>query len=207
MQNRPFMNIAVFASGAGSNAQKIIEFFRQHTYIKVALIVSNKLKAGVLEIAKRESIPTLIIEKEDFEKTGYVDDLMKYDIDFIVLAGFLWKIPPVLIKEFPESIINIHPALLPAYGGKGMYGMRVHEAVLEAGEKESGITIHYVDEIYDNGRIIFQARCPVLTQDTPETLAQKIHALEHRYYPYEIKKLVEKKFHSSSQVDQSTKTR
>ena len=207
MQNRSFMNIAVFASGAGSNAQKIIDYFRQHTYIKVALIVSNKLKAGVLEIAARESISTLIIEKEDFEKTGYVDDLHKYDIDFIVLAGFLWKIPPVLIKEFPESIINIHPALLPAYGGKGMYGMKVHEAVLEAGEKESGITIHYVDEIYDNGRIIFQARCPVLTQDTPETLAQKIHALEHRYYPDEIKKLVENKYHSSSQVDQSTKTR
>lgn len=193
MQHGSFVNIAVFASGAGSNAQKIIDHFRQHPGIRVALIISNRRNVGVLEIGKMESIPTMIIEKDKFENTGYVDELHKYGIGFIVLAGFLWKIPPVLIKEFPEAIINIHPALLPAYGGKGMYGMKVHESVIKAREQESGITIHYVDEIYDNGKIIFQARCPVLEQETPESLAQKIHALEHANYPKEIEKLVESK--------------
>lgn len=207
MQNMPLMKIAIFASGAGSNAQKIIEYFRPHPSIKVNLIVSNKLKAGVLEIAERESISTLIIEKNEFEKTGYVNDLHRFGIGFIVLAGFLWKIPPVLIKEYPESIINIHPALLPAYGGKGMYGKAVHEAVIKAGEKESGITIHYVDEIYDNGRIIFQAKCPVVRQDTSETLAQKIHALEHRHYPKEIEELIKRKNQLRPEENQSTKTR
>ena len=207
MQNMPLINIAIFASGAGSNAQKIIEYFRKHQSVKVALIVSNKLTAGVLEIANRESIRTLIIEKGEFEKTGYVNDLHKFDIGFIVLAGFLWKIPPVLIKEYPESIINIHPALLPAYGGKGMYGKSVHEAVINAGEKESGITIHYVDEVYDNGKIIFQARCPVVEEDTPETLAQKIHVLEHGNYPREIEKIVERKNQVIAEEGQSTKTR
>lgn len=193
MQNRPIVNIAIFASGAGSNTQRIIDFFRQHPFIKVALIVSNKLKAGVLDIAEKESIPTLIIDRKEFEKTGYTYDLHRFDISFIVLAGFLWKIPPVLIKEYPESIINIHPALLPAYGGKGMYGQAVHEAVINARVKESGITIHYVDEIYDNGKIIFQASCLVEEEDTPEILAQKIHALEHGHYPEEIEKIIEEK--------------
>lgn len=190
MQNRPFINIAVFASGAGSNALKIISHFRQHTFVKVALIVCNKFKAGVLEIAQKESIPMLIIEKKKFENTGYVNDLHKFDIGFIVLAGFLWKIPPVLIKEYPECIINIHPALLPAYGGKGMYGKAVHEAVIHARDQESGITIHIVDEIYDNGKIIFQARCPVVELDTPESLAEKIHVLEHEHYPKEIERMI-----------------
>ncbi len=201
------INIAIFASGAGSNAQKIIGYFRQHPRVKVALIVSNNLKAGVLEIAEKESIPTLIIEKSEFEKNGYVNELHNFEIGFIVLAGFLWKIPPMLIKEYPESIINIHPALLPAYGGKGMYGKKVHEAVINAQEIESGITIHYVDEIYDNGKIIFQAKCPVWEYDTPESLAEKIHGLEHGHYPKEIERLLEMKFSSNVRKEKSTKTR
>lgn len=207
MQEMSLINIAVFASGAGSNAQMIINYFRQHPRIKVTLIVSNKLKAGVLEIAERESIPTLIIEKREFEKTGYVKDLHRFDIRFIVLAGFLWKIPPVLIKEFPESIINIHPALLPAYGGKGMYGKAVHEAVINSQDKESGITIHYIDEIYDNGKIIFQATCPVMERETSESLAEKIHALEHEHYPKEIERMLEVRFSVNRQQRESTKTR
>lgn len=190
MQYRHKINIAVFASGAGSNAQKIIDYFREHPHVHVGLIVSNKVTAGVLEIAEKEILPTLIIEKSEFEKTGYINVLHKYGIGFIVLAGFLWKIPTILIKEYPNKIINIHPALLPAYGGKGMYGQAVHQAVINSREKESGITIHYVDEIYDNGKIIFQARCAVELQDTPETLAFKIHALEHEHYPKEIEKLL-----------------
>ncbi|HPG12191.1 MAG TPA: phosphoribosylglycinamide formyltransferase, partial [Chitinophagaceae bacterium] len=153
--------IAVFASGAGSNAQKIIDHFRNHDTIHVALIVSNKPEAAVLKIAARENIPTLVIDKEKFfQGNGYVEELNKEKIDLIVLAGFLWKIPLLLIKAYPEKIINIHPALLPKYGGKGMYGNHVHQAVLNNREKESGITIHFVDEIYDHGQIIFQTTCP-----------------------------------------------
>ncbi len=175
--------IAVFASGAGSNAQKIIDHFRQSEKIKIALIVCNKPDAGVLTIAAKEKIPSLIIEKEKFFRgNAYVDELTKAGIDFIVLAGFLWKIPGALIKAFPDKIINIHPALLPDYGGKGMYGHHVHQSVIDNKEKESGITIHYVDEKYDHGHIIFQAKCPVLPTDTAESLAQKIHQLEHEHY-------------------------
>ncbi|MEO6683390.1 MAG: phosphoribosylglycinamide formyltransferase [Ginsengibacter sp.] len=190
------IKVAVFASGAGSNTQKILHYFKNHSRIKIALIVCNRSKAGVLDIANKETIPTLLIEKSVFEETGYVPELQSFGIHFIVLAGFLWKIPPVLIQHYPENIINIHPALLPSFGGKGMYGMAVHQAVLEAKEKESGITIHFVDEIYDNGKIIFQAACPVELDDTPESLAQKIHHLEHTHYPVEIEKLVEKAFGS-----------
>lgn len=186
-------NIAVFASGAGSNAQKIIDHFKNHPRITVALIVCNKLKAGVLNIAEKECIPTITIEKNNFEETGYVDKLLEFNIEFIVLAGFLWKIPPVLIKRYPDHIINIHPALLPSYGGRGMYGNAVHKAVIDGKEMESGITIHYVDEIYDNGKIIFQAKCPVEQDETPESLAGKIHVLEHRYYSKEIEKILEEK--------------
>ncbi len=193
LQGKRMINVAVFASGSGSNAQKIISFFKNHSRIKVALIVCNKLKAGVLNIAEKESIPTLIINRDNFEETGYVPELHHYDIDFIVLAGFLWKIPSVLIKNYPDNIINIHPALLPAYGGKGMYGQAVHKAVIDGKESESGITIHYVNEIYDNGKIIFQAKCIVEEQETPESLAGKIHILEHMHYSQEIGKILERK--------------
>lgn len=179
-------NIAIFASGTGTNAEKIIEYFAadEGSGISVALIVSNKPDAGVLKIAATHRIPTLIIEKEKFFRgNAYVDELKAAGIDFIVLAGFLWKIPDGLISAYPKKIINIHPALLPKYGGRGMYGHFVHDAVIAAGEKESGITIHYVDEHYDNGDIIFQAKCAVEESDTPETLAKKIQALEHRHFP------------------------
>ena len=169
--------IAVFASGAGSNAQKIIEFF-SGKQISVALVVSNNQKSGVLEIARKQQIATLLIEKEQFFKgNAYVDELKEAGVQFIVLAGFLWKIPPALIQAFPHCIINIHPALLPKYGGKGMYGHLVHEAVIKNREKESGITIHYVDEVYDHGKIIFQATCPVLSDDDAASLANRIHLL------------------------------
>lgn len=184
-------NIAVFASGAGSNAQKIIEHFRGHASIRVALIVCNKPEAGVVGIAFNEGIPVLLIEKEQlFRGNGYVEELRAAGIDFIVLAGFLWKVPVTLIDAFPGRIINIHPALLPAYGGKGMYGRFVHEAVIADRVSVSGITIHYVDGHYDNGDIIFQASCPVLPDDTAESLAEKIHVLEHKYYPEVIEKVV-----------------
>jgi formyltetrahydrofolate-dependent phosphoribosylglycinamide formyltransferase len=183
--------IAIFASGAGTNAQRIIDYFRRHSTINVALVVCNKPGAGVISIAEREAIRVLMIEKEQFFRgNGYVDELKQAGIDFIVLAGFLWKLPPTLINAYRSKIINIHPALLPKYGGKGMYGSRVHEAVVGAKEKESGISIHYVDEIFDNGEIIFQAVCSVDENDTPETLAQKIHALEHANYPRVIEEVI-----------------
>lgn len=185
--------IAIFASGAGSNAEKIIQHFRHSDNIVVALVVCNKPEAGVVQIARAHQIPVMMIEKEKFFRgNGYADELKSAGIDFIVLAGFLWKLPATLIRAFSEKIINIHPALLPKYGGKGMYGRHVHEAVLASGDKESGISIHYVDELYDHGKIIFQARCPVLENDTPDSLAQRIHALEHEHYPKVIEELTQK---------------
>ncbi len=185
------IQLAIFASGAGSNAQKIIEHFRGSSQVVVTLIICNKPGAGVLSIADRENIPSVIIEKERFFRGDtYLPVLQQYGIDFIILAGFLWKVPQPLIEAFPNKIVNIHPALLPRYGGKGMYGHHVHEAVLTAGEKESGITIHYVDGHYDNGDIIFQATCPVLPGDTADTLAQRIHQLEHLHYPRVIEETV-----------------
>lgn len=184
-------HIAIFASGAGSNAQKIIDHFNHgNRSAGVVLIVSNNPSAGVLKIAEKENIPSLIIDRKKFNEDGYQDDLHKYRIDLVVLAGFMWKVPAALIHSYPNKIINIHPALLPKYGGKNMYGNYVHEAVLNAGEKESGITIHYVDEIYDHGEIIFQAKCAVSQEDTFSTLAEKIHALEHENYPTVIEKII-----------------
>ncbi len=181
--------IAIFASGTGSNAQKILSHFKTSNKIDVALIVSNKTNAGVLNFAKEYSVPTLIIDREKFLKgDGYVPELQAAKIDWIILAGFLWKIPVSLLNHWEKRIINIHPALLPKYGGKGMYGEAVHRAVLAANEKESGITIHYVDEQYDHGATIFQATCPVLSTDLVENLAEKIHALEHLHYPVVIEK-------------------
>ena len=185
------IHIAIFASGAGSNARKIIEHFEKKDLpIKVSLIVCNVPGAGVIEIAKEKGIPTLMINKADFASTGYVESLHNSEIQFIVLAGFLWKVPEVLVKAYPKAIINIHPALLPKYGGKGMYGSRVHEAVIAAGEKESGITIHWVNEHYDEGAIIYQASCPIDAGETPETLAHKIHALEHAHFAPTIEQLL-----------------
>lgn len=176
--------IAIFASGTGSNAARIIDHFRHHAAVKISLIVCNKPGAGVLSIAEKEQIPTLLLEKERFFRgDAYVEDLRERKIDFLVLAGFLWKIPTNLVKAYNQRILNIHPALLPKYGGKGMYGHFVHEAVISAKETETGISIHYVDELYDHGQIVFQASFPVEATDTPESLAQKVHKLEHEHFP------------------------
>ena len=183
--------LAIFASGMGSNAARIIDYFRHHGGIKVGLIVCNKEGAGVLKVAEREGVPVLLMEKERFFRgDGYAGELERRGIDLIVLAGFLWKIPLTLIRAYPGKIVNIHPALLPKYGGKGMYGRFVHEAVIAASDKETGITIHYVDEQYDHGAPIFQAKVIVEPGDTPETLAQKVHALEYEHFPRIIEEVV-----------------
>ena len=178
--------IAIFASGAGSNAKKIIEYLKEksNSRVRVGLIVCNKPDAEVLNVANQEKIPSIVIEKEKFFRgNGYVDELRSANIDFIVLAGFLWKVPDELIKAYSGKMINIHPALLPKYGGKGMYGRFVHESVIANNDTESGISIHYVNEVYDNGQVILQATCLVSESDTPDTLAKKVQALEHRHFP------------------------
>jgi phosphoribosylglycinamide formyltransferase-1 len=181
--------IAIFSSGTGSNAKRIIDHLlsqkeKSISTPVISLIVCNKPGAGVLKIAAENNIQALLIEKEKFFRSNaYIDELKAANIDFIILAGFLWKVPDTLIKAFRGKMINIHPALLPKYGGKGMYGNFVHEAVIANKEKESGITIHYVDEVYDHGQIILQATCLVSEDDTPETLAKKVQVLEHRHFP------------------------
>lgn len=183
--------IAVFASGTGSNALRMMETFASHTNITVALIVSNKRNAGVLHKAAQWNVPTAIIGRKDLYESGEVLDLMQaHRIDWIVLAGFMWLVPPALVAAYPERIVNIHPALLPRYGGKGMYGMHVHEAVHAAGESTTGITIHYVNERYDEGNIIFQAECPISPNDTPQDIAHKVQHLEHIHYPRVVAELV-----------------
>ena len=185
------IQIAIFASGAGSNAEKIMEHFKNHPVIHIALVVCNKAQAGVIPIANKNNVAVLLIERETFFSTNsYLKIFKEKHIDWIILAGFLWKMPPVLINSFRDKIINIHPALLPKYGGKGMYGNYVHEAVILNKETESGISIHYVDEIYDHGKIILQATCPVDENENAVSLAQKIHALEHLHYPAAIEKVI-----------------
>ncbi|HOZ84744.1 MAG TPA: phosphoribosylglycinamide formyltransferase [Niabella sp.] len=182
--------LAIFASGAGSNAQKIIDHFKNNHLAKVTLILCNKPEAGVLHIAQKEGIDSLLIVKEQYKTDGYAQVLKDNGIDLVVLAGFLLKIPNPLIEAFPNRIINIHPALLPKYGGKGMYGQFVHEAVIHNQEKESGITIHFVDEQYDHGATIFQTRCSVMPTDNADSLAKKIHLLEHEHFPRVIEEVV-----------------
>lgn len=184
-------NLVIFASGAGSNAQRIIHYFRQGDLASVRLIVCNKPGAGVLEIAGKENIPARLTDRSSFDHPeDIIDTLRALPADLIVLAGFLWKLPEALVHAFPNRIINIHPALLPKYGGKGMYGARVHKAVLDAGDKISGITIHYVNERYDEGEMILQKTCPVSAGDTPESLAQKVHQLEYIWYPPTIESML-----------------
>ena len=183
--------IVVFASGSGSNAERIATYFSEKGSAQVSLILCNNLQAGVLERAKRLDIPSLVFNRQAFYKTNVVLDVLKtQQPDLIVLAGFLWKVPENLITAYPNRILNIHPSLLPKYGGKGMYGSHVHEAVIANAEKESGITIHYVNEHYDEGNIIFQAKTTVLPTDTPDTLAEKIHLLEYEHFPKIIEKLL-----------------
>ncbi len=184
-------NIAIFASGSGTNAENIIKYFSTRKTAKVSLIASNKREAYVLKRAQAHNIKSVFFDRKDFYNESVIPDLLKKEkIDFIVLAGFLWLVPKNILESFKGRIINIHPALLPLYGGKGMYGDIVHKAVISAGEKESGITIHYVNDIYDAGDIIFQARCKVEPHDTPETLAARVHGLEYRYFPEIIEKLI-----------------
>jgi phosphoribosylglycinamide formyltransferase-1 len=175
--------LAIFASGTGSNAKRLIDYFSGNKDISVALLISNRKEAGALEIARKANIPTISFLKEEFYNSlTVIDKLTSEKIDFIVLAGFLIKVPDNILKAYENKIINIHPALLPDFGGKGMYGLNVHKAVIESGKKESGITIHLVNEHYDEGRILFQAKCPVLENDNPEMLAARVQELEHRYF-------------------------
>ena len=183
--------IAIFASGSGSNAENIIQYFAQKPQFCVKSVFCNVPDAYVLERAKKYRIPACVFNREEFRNPDKVfRQLQEQEIDFIVLAGFLWLMPSFITAAWPNKIVNIHPALLPAYGGKGMYGHHVHEAVIAAGEKESGITIHYVNDHYDQGAIIFQAKCPVLPTDTPDDLAARIHELEYRYFPEIIEKTI-----------------
>ena len=178
------IRIAIFASGSGSNARRIMEHFADHAHIRVALLICNKPEAGALDIAREHGVETLVIQRKPFFETeGLLVELRERGINFIALAGFLWLVPPYLVRAFPKRMLNIHPALLPKYGGKGMYGMRVHEAVKAAGDTESGMTIHYVNERYDEGDIVFQATCPVSPEDSAADIARKVLALEHAYYP------------------------
>ncbi len=184
------LKIALFASGSGSNAENIVHYFSHNPDFTFPLIISNKPDAFIHERAKKLVIPSLTFSREDFSDGEKILAILKlYNIDCIVLAGFLLKIPQTLILAYPDKIINIHPALLPKHGGKGMYGMRVHEAVSQAGDTESGISVHYVNNNYDEGNIIFQATCPVLPSDTPEMIAEKVHALEYEYFPKVIEEI------------------
>ena len=177
-------NIAIFASGSGSNAEQIIRHFLTDGIHSVKLVLSNNPNAYVLTRAANLSVPTRVFNKETFYHSRQTLDLLhESEIDLLVLAGFLWLVPDYLLEAYPQRILNIHPALLPDYGGKGMYGMRVHESVLRDGRLKSGITIHLIDEEYDRGKILFQAECPVFPDDTPDSLAGRIHQLEHRHYP------------------------
>ncbi len=183
--------IAILASGSGTNAQNIIEYFSSKDDVEISLILSNKTDAFVLERAKNYNVPTFTFTSKELKETEIVlESLINHKIDFIVLAGFLLMIPEYLIKKYPNKIINIHPALLPKYGGKGMYGSKVHESVIEAKDKESGITIHYVNANYDEGQIIFQAKCNIDKNDNPESLAQKIHKLEYEFFPKTIEDVI-----------------
>lgn len=184
--------VAVFASGSGTNFQQICEYFNQkNNDIKIELLIVNKKNAYVLERAKQLNVKSQYFNREDFYYSDRVVECLKENqIDFIVLAGFLWLIPDNILKEYPNKIINIHPALLPNYGGKGMHGHHVHEAVITAKEQESGITIHYVNEKYDEGNIIFQAKCEITPEDTADSLAEKIHLLEKEHFPKVIDSLL-----------------
>ncbi|MGB0404019.1 MAG: phosphoribosylglycinamide formyltransferase [Salibacteraceae bacterium] len=184
-------NIVIFASGSGTNAEKIMEFYQHSENAKVTLVVCDKPKAGVLDRAEKYGVPTHLINKSDIDAPyELVSVLLGHKTDLIVLAGFLKKIPEEIIVKYPNRIINIHPALLPKYGGRGMYGDRVHESVIANQESESGITIHYVNEAYDEGAIIFQAKCEVSERDTATSLAEKIHKLEHDNFPKIIDKVL-----------------
>ncbi len=184
-------NVAILASGNGTNAENIIKYFKDNANINIALIITNRKDAKVIKRAENHNKPVKVIETDQWNKPEIVLNVFKkYNIDFIVLAGFMILVPAFLIKEYPGRIINIHPALLPDFGGKAMYGNKVHKAVINENKKESGITIHYANEKYDDGNIIFQTSCKVPENATPESLAEKIHQLEYEYYPKVIECLI-----------------
>ena len=183
--------IAILASGSGSNAENIANYFKGSDYAGVSFIIANNPDAYVIERAKRLGIEYAVVTKAQFiEADSIIDMLKERDIDFVVLAGFLLLVPAKLIQAYPGRIVNIHPALLPKHGGKGMYGDRVHKAVVESGDTESGITIHLIDEQYDKGTTFFQAKCPVLPTDTPDDVATKVHALEYEHFPHVIEEIL-----------------
>ena len=182
--------IVLFASGSGTNAENIIKYFNSTQTAKVVKVLCNNKNAFIFERCKKLKIDCLLFNKNDFYSSENILSFLKKEADFIILAGFLWKIPEKIISEFPDSIINIHPALLPKYGGKGMYGMHVHRAVKENKESETGITIHYVNANYDEGAIIFQAKAVLSEEDIPESIAEKIHILEQKYFPKVIEDVI-----------------
>jgi len=183
--------LALFASGNGSNIQRIADYFSGDHHVTIDLILINNPQAYVIERATNLKIPSVVFNRKEFYESNYVLDILTVqNISHIILAGFLWLIPGNILSAYPGKILNIHPALLPKYGGKGMYGMHVHQAVIASGDTESGISVHYVNEKYDDGQIIFQSRCPLTPEDTPETLAAKIHELEYRYFPEVIESVV-----------------
>ncbi len=187
-----YKRIAIFASGSGSNAENIVNFFKDSTEVKIVQVFTNKKDAYVIERSKKLGIPYTIFSREDFyESNRVLNKLSELKCDLIVLAGFLWLVPPSLIEKYPNRIINIHPALLPKYGGKGMFGDNVHKAVVENRESLSGITIHYVNEHYDEGGVIFQATCNIEPNDTFEDVAKKVHALEYKHFPKTIHDIIE----------------
>lgn len=185
------INIAIFASGSGSNAQNIAEYFHQHPEIRVSLILTNKPDAFVLERARNLGIPSVVFSRTDFYNTDNVlEILQKHSITFIVLAGFLWFVPDNLLKAYRGRIVNIHPALLPKHGGKGMYGDKVHQAVIRSGDEKTGITIHFVNDHYDEGEIIFQDSFEIVPGDTAESVAHKVHQLEYKHFPRVIEEVI-----------------
>ena len=184
-------NIAIFGSGSGTNAENIIQYFTRNDRILVAVVLSDKREAGIHERARNLGVPSFTFSFVDFKEGGVIlDKLAEYNVSFIVLAGFMQLVSPVIINAFPNRIINIHPALLPKFGGKGMYGAHVHEAVVAAKETQTGITVHYVNERYDEGAVVFQAVCPVFPDDTPDDVATKVHALEYKHFPQVIENLL-----------------
>lgn len=185
----PKFRIAIFASGSGSNAEEIIKYFVHHPNIKIELVLSNNPNAFVLTRAKKYNIPAIVFNREEFSRK-VINSLQEYHITHIVLAGFLWLIPDALLSAYPNRIINIHPALLPKFGGKGMYGMKIHELVRTLNETETGITIHLINDKYDEGPILYQDKCAVLSTDTPEQIAKKVHQLEYACYPKVIEKWI-----------------
>jgi len=181
--------IAIFASGSGSNAENIITYFQKNKKAEVVLVLSNNPKALVLDRAKKLGVQNLVFNKQQLNDSNWAIENLG-PLDLIVLAGFLWKFPEHLIENYKNKVVNVHPALLPKYGGKGMYGMHVHEAVVKNKEIESGITIHYVNEHYDDGAIIFQAKCTIHPKDTASDVAAKIHKLEMRYFPEVVQQIL-----------------